>query len=142
MNHMIQHIDTPPYKGGWPIFSGGLFSWWPIFWWPIFSGGPFSWWPIFRWPIFWWPIFWWSIFSPPGFVYRIIELTNKAGDDLMNSNTIKSFKWKIKQWVKSNIKVKPIAKGNSLSIEVSGASFQGELRQIVLKSAFTLPFHS
>ena len=59
----------------------------------------------------------------------------------MNSNTIKSFKWKIKQWVKSNIKVKPIAKGNSLSIDVSGASFQGAEADCTKKCFYiTIPF--
>ena len=91
-------------------YSGGLFSQVAHFLGGLFSDGPFS-----------GGLFSGGLYS----LHRIIKLTNKAGDDLMNSNTIKSFKWKIKQWVKSNIKVKPIAKGNSLSIEVSGASFQG-----------------
>ena len=46
MNHVIQHIDTPPRLltggGGWSIFSGDLFSWWPIFLVAYFFGGLFS----------------------------------------------------------------------------------------------------
>ena len=51
--------------------------------------------------------------SKEGFVFRAIELANKAGDETMKAENIKDFKRKAIQWVRKNIEVKPRAKVKS-----------------------------